>query len=64
MQEAFGRCWEDFWKILERFEEDLWSIFGDYFQKLDFVKISVSPRREHENQGFELSKKHEKSMEN
>ena len=29
-------------------------ISGAYIEKCDFVKISVSPRREQENQGFEL----------
>ena len=29
-------------------------ISGTYIEKRDFVKISVSPRREQENQGFEL----------
>ena len=29
-------------------------ISGAYIEKRDFVKISVSPRREQENQGFEL----------
>ena len=29
-------------------------ISGAYIEKRDFVEISVSPRREQENQGFEL----------
>ena len=36
-------------EILKGFFDDFWHIFRKY----DFVKISVSPRREHENQGFE-----------
>ena len=38
-------------------------IFGENIEKRDLVKISVSPRREKENQGFDLSKKRLKTIE-
>ena len=44
---GFGMVWG--W-ILGGFSR----IFSDYIEKRDFAKISVSPRREHDFQGFEL----------
>ena len=55
--EVFGRFWEGFGEVFSMF-------FCSYIEKRDFVKISVSPRREHENQGFELSQNSQKSMTN
>ena len=37
-------------------------IFNENIEKRDLVKISVSPRREQENQGFDLSKKRLKTI--
>ena len=51
---GFGVVWGWILGLLSR-------IFSDYIDKRDFAKISVSPRREHDFQGFELSKIHEKS---
>ena len=39
-------------------------IFKYYIEKCDFAKISVSPRREHDFQGFELLKINGKSLTN
>ena len=57
-----------FWKVSGRFWEGVGEVFSmffcDYIEKRDFVKISVSPHRGHENQGFELSAYNKKSMKN
>ena len=45
--EAWGGFGQRFWEVFSM-------ISGAYIEKRDFVKISVSPRREQENQGFEL----------
>ena len=55
---GFFRFLERFFEVWGGFGEGFWEVFsmisGAYIEKRDFVKISVSPRREQENQGFEL----------
>ena len=58
------RFLEVFGRFSEGFGEDFSMFFGAYVEKRDFVKISVSPHREHENQRFELSKNNNKPMKN
>ena len=58
------RFLEVFGRFSEGFGEDFSMFFGAYIEKRDFVKISVSPHRGHENQGFELSAYNKKSMKN
>ena len=57
----FFKVWGGFREALG---DDFWMLFCAYIEKRDFVKINVSPRREHENQGFELSKNTNKPMKN
>jgi len=52
----WGRFWIDFLSFFDRFESHFLMIFGIVFENSDFVKISVSPRREHYFQGFEQRK--------
>ena len=58
----FNQFFEVWGGFREGLGDDFWMFFCAYIEKRDFVKINVSPRREHENQGFELSKKYKKSM--
>ena len=55
---GFFRFLERFFEAWGEFGQRFWEVFsmisGAYIEKRDFVKISVSPRREQENQGFEL----------
>ena len=55
---GFFRFLERFFEAWGGFGQRFWEVFsmisGAYIEKHDFVKISVSPRREQENQGFEL----------
>jgi len=44
--EVLGGSGQGFWDVF-------FFIFGNYIEKRDLVKISVSPRREQENQGFD-----------
>ena len=39
--EVLGWFGDGFWEVFS-------TIFGDYIEKCDFAKISVSPRREHD----------------
>ena len=47
-----------FWEVLGGFCDAFWEvfsmIFGTHIETRDFVKSSVSLRREHEKQGFEV----------
>ena len=54
----FLRFFSDFWRFWEGFAKHFGRFFSNIFctqiEKRDFVKISVSLRREHEKQGFEV----------
>ena len=43
-----------YWGVLRRSWEVFSMLFGENIEKRDLVKISVSPRQEQENQGFDL----------
>ena len=45
--EVLGGSGEGFWEVFSM-------IFNENIEKRDLVKISVSPRQEQENQGFDL----------
>ena len=55
--EVLGWFGDGCWEVFSR-------IFSDYIEKRDFVKISVSPRPEHDFKGFELVKNRQKSIKN
>ena len=50
--------------VLEGFGRVRSLVFLTVIEKCDFVKNSVSPRREHDFKGFELLKNREKTAKN